>query len=58
MTVPLAVEVDGTLREARGVKVSRAEVAGVRRVIPQDHPWINTARQLGICLGDELRRST
>ncbi|MCP3670283.1 MAG: 6-phosphofructokinase [Gammaproteobacteria bacterium] len=40
------------------VPVPLEEVAGVRRVIPQDHPWINTARRLGICLGDELRRST
>jgi 6-phosphofructokinase len=28
------------------------EVAGKRRVVPPDHPWVQTARQVGTCLGD------
>jgi 6-phosphofructokinase len=28
------------------------EVAGRRKTVPLDHPWIETARDLGICLGD------
>jgi len=28
------------------------EVAGNRRVVPPDHPWLKRARQLGICLGE------
>jgi 6-phosphofructokinase len=27
-------------------------VAGKRKVVPPDHPWIASARQLGTCLGD------
>jgi 6-phosphofructokinase len=28
------------------------KVAGRRKTVPLDHPWIETARDLGICLGD------
>jgi 6-phosphofructokinase 1 len=28
------------------------EVAGNRKIVPLDHPWITTARRLGVCLGD------
>ena len=28
------------------------EVAGRRKVVPLDHPWLTAARRLGICLGD------
>jgi 6-phosphofructokinase len=28
------------------------EVAGKRRTVPLDHPWVQTARQVGVCLGD------
>jgi 6-phosphofructokinase 1 len=28
------------------------EVAGKRRTVPPDHPWVQTARQVGVCLGD------
>lgn len=28
------------------------EVAGKRRVVPLDHPWIDSARRVGTCLGD------
>jgi 6-phosphofructokinase 1 len=36
-----------------GVKsVPLEEVAGKRKVIPADHPWIDSARAVGTCLGD------
>jgi 6-phosphofructokinase 1 len=28
------------------------QVAGKRKSVPRDHPWIETARRLGTCLGD------
>jgi 6-phosphofructokinase 1 len=28
------------------------EVAGRRKMVPIDHPWVRTARSLGICMGD------
>lgn len=34
------------------VPVPLEEVAGKRAVVPSDHPWIKTARNLGIGLGD------
>ncbi len=34
------------------VPVPLEEVAGRRRMVPLDHPWITTARSLGISLGD------
>ena len=40
---------------ARGdgaVPVPLEEVVGKRRVIPLDHPWIESARRVGTCLGD------
>jgi 6-phosphofructokinase 1 len=40
------------LRGNRPVPVPLEDVAGIRRVIPLDHPWITTARHLGVCLGD------
>ncbi len=39
------------------IPVPLDEVAGVRRVIPPGHPWIETARSLGVCLGDGSRRT-
>jgi len=36
----------------RAVPVPLEEVAGKRRVVPVDHPWIRTARSLGVGLGD------
>ena len=36
----------------RAVPVKLAEVAGRKRVVPLDHPWIETLRRLDICLGD------
>jgi 6-phosphofructokinase 1 len=29
-----------------------SQVAGRRKMVPVDHPWIHTARSLGICIGD------
>ncbi len=29
------------------------EIVGKRRTVPLDHPWIKTARDIGICLGDQ-----
>ncbi len=40
------------LRGNRPVPVPLEDVAGVRNSIPLDHPWITTARKLGVCLGD------
>ena len=34
------------------VRVPLIDVAGTRRTVPLDHPWIQTARQLGMNLGD------
>jgi 6-phosphofructokinase 1 len=34
------------------VRVPLDKVAGKRREVPLDHPWIQTARQLGMSLGD------
>ena len=45
----------GVMVAARGdgVKpVPLEEVAGKRKVIPADHPWIESARAVGTCLGD------
>ncbi len=39
-------------RERTAVRVPLEEVAGNRRSVPLDHPWVTTARQLGMGLGD------
>ena len=39
-------------RDRDAVRVPLAEVAGNRRTVPLDHPWITTARSLGTGLGD------
>ena len=28
------------------------EIIGKRKMVPLDHPWVKTARQVGTCLGD------
>lgn len=51
----LAKGVSGVMVGMRGqtpVPVALAEVAGKRRNVPPDHPWIQTLRRLNICLGD------
>ncbi len=45
----------GVMVAARGehaVPVSLKEVAGNRKLIPPDHPWIDSARKVGTNLGD------
>lgn len=45
----------GVMIAARGdqaVPVPLEEVAGNKKLVPLDHPWIETARNLGVCLGD------
>jgi 6-phosphofructokinase 1 len=36
------------------VAVPLSKVAGVKKLVPLDHPWIETARYLETCLGDEV----
>lgn len=40
-------------REGRAAPVPLEEVAGRRKTVPSDHPWITAARDLGVSLGDE-----
>ena len=45
----------GVMVAARGdgaEPVPLAEVVGKRKSVPLDHPWIRTARDIGVCLGD------
>lgn len=45
----------GVMVAARGDGVEAVpleEIVGKRKVVPLDHPWIESARHLGICLGD------
>jgi 6-phosphofructokinase 1 len=39
-------------RGEEALPVPLEEVAGQRRAVPLDHPWIKTARTLGVSLGD------
>lgn len=39
-------------RDGVAVPVPLDEVAGKRKTVPIDHPWVESARRLGICLGD------
>jgi 6-phosphofructokinase 1 len=51
----VADKVFGVMVAARGdgVKpVPIAEVAGKLKTVPPDHPWIESARRVGTCLGD------
>lgn len=34
------------------VPVPLERVAGIKRIVPRDHPWIETARLVSTCLGD------
>jgi 6-phosphofructokinase 1 len=36
------------------VPVDLSEVAGIKRTVPTDHPWLQTARLVETCLGDEI----
>lgn len=45
----------GVMVAARGdgiEPVPLEQVAGKRRVVPLDHPWIESARLVGVCMGD------
>lgn len=45
----------GVMVAARGddtEAVPLSEVVGKRKTVPLDHPWIQSARDIGICLGD------
>ncbi|MBN1123338.1 MAG: 6-phosphofructokinase [Anaerolineae bacterium] len=47
--------IGGVMIAARGEKavpVPLEKVAGKCKVVPPDHPWVLTARDLGLCLGD------
>ncbi|MBX3432959.1 MAG: 6-phosphofructokinase [Pirellulales bacterium] len=51
----LAEKQFGVMVAARGdaaVPVPLAEVAGKKKLVTPDHPWVQTARRLGTCLGD------
>ncbi|MBT4498115.1 MAG: ATP-dependent 6-phosphofructokinase [Gemmatimonadetes bacterium] len=36
----------------KAVPVPLAEVMGKRKCVPQDHPWLESARSIGACLGE------
>jgi 6-phosphofructokinase 1 len=45
----------GVMVAARGDSteaIPLEQVVGKRKIIPLDHPWVNAARDLGVCLGD------
>lgn len=47
----------GVMIAKKGTKykpVPLEEIAGNRRTVPVDHPWITAARAVGTCLGDEI----
>jgi 6-phosphofructokinase 1 len=51
----IAEERYGIMVASRGEKaepVPLEEVAGKRKTVPLDHPWIESARAVGTCLGD------
>jgi 6-phosphofructokinase 1 len=51
----IAREQFGVMVAARGENaepVPLDQVAGKRKSVPRDHPWIEAARRLGTCLGD------
>jgi 6-phosphofructokinase 1 len=50
-------ETYGVMVAARGedaVAVPLEEVAGKKKLVPPDHPWIRSARLVGTCLGDRV----
>jgi 6-phosphofructokinase 1 len=51
----IAKGIHGILVAARGIEtvaVPLEEVAGITKRVPVDHPWLESARSLGISLGD------
>ncbi|MEZ5176573.1 MAG: ATP-dependent 6-phosphofructokinase [Acidimicrobiia bacterium] len=54
-TATIASGTTGVMVASRGEDVALVpltEVAGKVHLVPQDHPWIRTARALGVCMGD------
>jgi 6-phosphofructokinase 1 len=57
-TAAAAAVADGTkgvmiaARNGQAVSVPLGDVAGRRKSVPLDHPWIESARHLGLCIGD------
>ena len=52
----IAQEKFGVMVAARGdnaVPVPLQEVAGNKKMVPQDHPWLLSARNVGTVFGDE-----
>lgn len=46
----------GIMVASDGVGTARiplADVAGRRHLVPVDHPWVETARSLGVCMGEQ-----
>jgi 6-phosphofructokinase 1 len=41
------------LQNGKSVPVPLEEVAGKRRTVPQDHPWIESARMVGTSFGSK-----
>jgi 6-phosphofructokinase 1 len=35
----------------KAVPVALEDVAGKRRLVPADHPWLDSARRVGVSLG-------
>jgi 6-phosphofructokinase 1 len=53
----LSRDVYGVLVAARGEGVEPVpleDVAGKKKLVPIDHPWVKSARYVGTCLGDEI----
>ena len=53
----LSQETYGIMVAARGEgvePVSLDEVAGRKKLVPLDHHWVQSARHVGVCLGDQL----
>jgi 6-phosphofructokinase 1 len=46
----------GVMVAARGDQaepVPLVDVAGYKKLVPADHPWVNSAKRLGTCFGDD-----
>jgi len=53
----LSKSVYGVMVAARGEGVEPVpleEVAGRKKLVPVDHPWVRCARHVGTCLGDQI----
>lgn len=51
----IAEGIHGVMVAARGEStepVPLKEIAGITKVVPPDHPWVSSARHLGIAMGD------